>query len=145
MEEAAEAPATSSGDGLIPPPTNPLTVDCLGGHYRRQSSCPPLCCGIRRLLSGEQLASNDPLSWMTHCCFFLQQEEIEPWHAAQDTRTIWIVHLYPWTGCVLICSSSLSLKNVLSVLFNTLFDCVMFEERKECLSVNLTFCSKDLH
>lgn len=39
-EEPVEAAGRVSGDGLIPPPTNPPTVDCLGGQCRRQSSLP---------------------------------------------------------------------------------------------------------
>lgn len=39
-ERAAGVADKAGGDGLIPPPTNPPTVDCLGGQCRRQSCLP---------------------------------------------------------------------------------------------------------
>lgn len=35
--EAVDAASTASEDGLIPPPRNPPTLDCLGGQCLRQS------------------------------------------------------------------------------------------------------------
>lgn len=69
-EEAAEAAGRASGDGLIPPPTNPQQLIAWVGSVGGNPPCPALSSGIRRLLSGEQLACNDPLIWMTQCISF---------------------------------------------------------------------------
>ena len=44
---------------------------------------------------------------------------MELWQTAEDIRTVLIVDLYPWTGCVLICLSSLFVteKNIRATLF----------------------------
>lgn len=68
-EEAAKAAVRASGDGLILPPTNPQQLIAWVGSVGGNPPCPALSSGIRRLLSGEQLACNDPLIWMTQCIF----------------------------------------------------------------------------
>lgn len=69
----------ASRDGVYPPPTNPLTVNRLGGQCRRQSSLPSAA------LLGVCSADSDwgalTLSAAWHALVFLPtgQEDTEPW------------------------------------------------------------------
>lgn len=77
----------ASRDGVYPPPTNPLTVNRLGGQCRRQSSLPSAA------LLGVCSADSDwgalTLSAAWHAPVFLPtgQEDTEPWQIEEDRGT----------------------------------------------------------
>lgn len=95
-KEAMETVSRASEDGLISPPTNPPTLDCLSGQCLRQSSLPS---SLLWHYTTAQWRATGKL-WLHSARWHaavssLEQKEMELWQIAGYIRTVLIDDIYP--------------------------------------------------